>query len=125
MEYNKPFSEADETGIITLLKHWKLTLNYSFTKDITEELNNVMKNIYTSCDLANTNQVNPSKLVTFIQPYMVQDLSALEKLKLLLDPNNDDKPISSEEFYEVMKDWAKQVSDSTDEGDESFNRTPR
>ncbi|VEN44657.1 unnamed protein product, partial [Callosobruchus maculatus] len=76
----------------------------------------VMRKIYTSCEVENTNCAPISHLIEFIKPYMLQDLSALDHLKSLLESNNENGYISSDKFYSLMKQWAKKVANS--EGDE-------
>ncbi|KAJ8910884.1 hypothetical protein NQ315_000515, partial [Exocentrus adspersus] len=84
----------------------------------------VMKNIYTSCDSENTNAVHVSKLIDFITPYMMEDLSALENLRKLLDPENADICVTSEKFYEAMNEWIQQISSFSTQEDSIFNKTP-
>ncbi|XP_074031666.1 uncharacterized protein isoform X2 [Leptinotarsa decemlineata] len=91
--------------------------------DLDSTMEIVMKNIYSSCDLQNTNLVPTSKLIEFIMPYMLEDLSALESLKSSLDPKNEDMSVTSEKFYEVMNEWAQKITGSNEE-DEDFIRTP-
>ncbi|XP_018563590.1 lymphoid-restricted membrane protein-like, partial [Anoplophora glabripennis] len=96
-------------------------MDSSASEDGTMEI--VMKNIYTSCDPENSNLVPVSKLIEFITPYMLEDLSALESLRRSLDPGNNNVCVSSEKFYETMNEWTKKITNSSDE-DSDFNRTP-
>ncbi|KAG5881797.1 hypothetical protein JTB14_037093 [Gonioctena quinquepunctata] len=91
--------------------------------DMESTMEIVMKNIYSSCDIQNTNLVPTSKLIEFIMPYLLEDLSALDSLKSSLDPDNKDVPVTSEKFYEVMNEWAQKIASSNDD-DDDFIRTP-
>ncbi|CAH1973027.1 unnamed protein product [Acanthoscelides obtectus] len=83
--------------------------------DFESTLQLVMRQIYTSCDVDNTNRAPISQLIEFIKPHMLGDLSALDHLKYLLEFNNEDGYISSEVFYSVMTQWAKKVANSDHE----------
>uniref|UniRef100_A0A6P7GE86 Uncharacterized protein LOC114337071 n=1 Tax=Diabrotica virgifera virgifera TaxID=50390 RepID=A0A6P7GE86_DIAVI len=91
--------------------------------DITMEV--VLKNIYTSCDPNNLNSVPTSELIEFIRPYMLEDLSALDNLKRMLDPENTNIPVPGEKFYNVMNEWTQKIASHTDKDDGLFNETPR
>ncbi|KAJ8983806.1 hypothetical protein NQ317_008932 [Molorchus minor] len=85
----------------------------------------VMKNIYSSCDPENSNLVPASKIIDFIAPYMLEDPIALDSLKTALDPTNGNVCVSSEQFYEIMNEWTKQIVNSSEnDADKDFNRTP-
>ncbi|XP_056642668.1 girdin-like [Diorhabda sublineata] len=85
----------------------------------------VMKNIYSSCDPQNVNMVPTSEIIEFIRPYLLEDLSALETLKNMLDPENKNVSVTGETFFTVMNEWTQKIaSHSEDDADGVFNRTP-
>lgn len=50
---------------------------------------------------------------------------AFESLKLDLDPENKNVPISSERFFEIMNTWAKKIAGGNNESDDEFNGSSR
>lgn len=67
----------------------------------------VMKNIYSSCDPQNLNMVPTSEIIEFIRPYLLEDLSALETLRNMLDPESKNVTVAGETFFNVMNEWTQ------------------
>lgn len=84
----------------------------------------VFKVIFCSCDVENTDSVPVSKLIEFVQPFLVEDLNALEDLRQSLDPEGNNALVSSEHFYEVMSKWSKKIAATSLNEETEFNRSP-
>ncbi|XP_076265961.1 uncharacterized protein LOC143199769 isoform X2 [Rhynchophorus ferrugineus] len=78
----------------------------------------VFRNIYCSCDIDNTDLVPVSRLIEFIQPFMIEDLNALEDLRNSLDPENKNVFVSSDHFYDVIGRWSQKIAAGTSDDDE-------
>ncbi|GJQ76359.1 hypothetical protein Trydic_g2078 [Trypoxylus dichotomus] len=75
-------------------------------------LDNIIRNIFLSCDEENTGNVVISRVINFVEPFLQENTDALGELRACLSENDDNSPIDMETFHKNMKKWIEKLSNT-------------
>ncbi|XP_066253176.1 putative leucine-rich repeat-containing protein DDB_G0290503 isoform X2 [Euwallacea similis] len=84
----------------------------------------VLQLIFSACDTQNTGLVHVSKLVEYIQPYLPENLRALDDLKSSLDPECKDVFVTNDQFFKVMSGWCHKLTTQSSEAGPEMDNIP-
>ncbi|XP_066154522.1 uncharacterized protein [Euwallacea fornicatus] len=84
----------------------------------------VLQLIFSACDTQNAGFVHVSKLVEYIQPYLPENLRALDDLKNSLDPECKDVFVTNEQFVKVMGGWCHKLTTQSSEAGFEMDNIP-